>query len=322
MKVKVTNTDTFISKANEVHNSKYNYDKAEFITSKTKTTITCYIHGDFEQTPNNHLSGFGCQECAKISRSTSQAHSTSQFIDKANSVHNGKYTYELVDYKSSSSRVLITCRDHGVFSMSPSNHTNKTRPQGCPTCGALKAGTAKRLKFVEFVDRAHSVHNNSYTYNPDTYDTFHVHTAITCQTHGEFFQTPAHHLGGTGCPQCATYGFNINKPAILYYLKINGGQAYKIGITNRSVNERFSIKDLKSIEVVFSINFQTGKDALYYEQQILKVFCDNRYTGINLLESGNTELFSTDILDSLTNSATISDIQTILDSIHSKAAHD
>lgn len=31
---------------------------------------------------------------------------------------------------------------------------------------------------------------------------------------------PANILKGSGCPSCATYGFDSNKPAILYYIKI------------------------------------------------------------------------------------------------------
>lgn len=53
----------FVSKAILVHGNKYNYSKVEYISSKTKVCIICPIHGDFWQTPNNHLNGCGCTIC-------------------------------------------------------------------------------------------------------------------------------------------------------------------------------------------------------------------------------------------------------------------
>jgi len=57
----------FIQKANAVHPlNKCSYGKIIYINNKTKVTITCLIHGDFEQTPNHHLKGQGCPKCTHI----------------------------------------------------------------------------------------------------------------------------------------------------------------------------------------------------------------------------------------------------------------
>ena len=56
--------EEFITDANNVHHGKYSYDKAIYVNSHTKITITCPIHGDFTQTPTNHLQGKGCPKCA------------------------------------------------------------------------------------------------------------------------------------------------------------------------------------------------------------------------------------------------------------------
>ena len=84
-------------------------------------------------------------------------------------------------------------------------------------------------------------------------------------------------------------------PAFLYYLSINNGEAYKIGITNRTVEARFTITDLSSIEVVETVYFEQGIDAYQLEQNILKKYEKYKYIGKSLLSSGNTELFNTDI---------------------------
>ena len=48
------------------HGLKYNYSKVKYTNSKTKITIICKTHGEFTQTPNDHLSGYGCPICGHI----------------------------------------------------------------------------------------------------------------------------------------------------------------------------------------------------------------------------------------------------------------
>ncbi len=91
-------------------------------------------------------------------------------------------------------------------------------------------------------------------------------------------------------------GFDPSVPAIMYYLKINGGEAYKIGITKRTVNERFLASELKRIEVIKTWDYETGKEARKKELLILREFEYAKYKGDDLLDIGNTELFDRDIL--------------------------
>ena len=53
----------FIEKAKKIHGDKYDYSKVEYINSHTKVCIICPEHGEFWQTPNNHLHGYGCPKC-------------------------------------------------------------------------------------------------------------------------------------------------------------------------------------------------------------------------------------------------------------------
>jgi hypothetical protein len=56
--------NVFINESNEIHNNFYNYDKTIYKNNWTNIIVTCYIHGDFEVTPNNHLSKkSGCPKC-------------------------------------------------------------------------------------------------------------------------------------------------------------------------------------------------------------------------------------------------------------------
>lgn len=61
----VVDTETFIIKANEVHNNKYDYNKTVYTVSKEKVIIVCKNHGDFKQLAGCHIQGNGCPKCAK-----------------------------------------------------------------------------------------------------------------------------------------------------------------------------------------------------------------------------------------------------------------
>lgn len=60
-----SNSKDFIEKAKTIHGDKYNYNKVNYKNNISKVIITCKEHGDFSQTPANHLSGQGCIKCWK-----------------------------------------------------------------------------------------------------------------------------------------------------------------------------------------------------------------------------------------------------------------
>ncbi len=41
--------EQFISRANTIHNSKYNYSKTKYLNSRSKIIIVCPSHGEFKQ---------------------------------------------------------------------------------------------------------------------------------------------------------------------------------------------------------------------------------------------------------------------------------
>lgn len=55
--------EEFIERAIKIHYNKYDYSKVIYKHSQEKIIITCFIHGDFEQTPYSHLQGQGCPKC-------------------------------------------------------------------------------------------------------------------------------------------------------------------------------------------------------------------------------------------------------------------
>ncbi len=58
------NTESFVAKALEVHGNKYIYTKTVYgKNNREKVCIICPEHGEFWQTPHDHLSGGGCSKC-------------------------------------------------------------------------------------------------------------------------------------------------------------------------------------------------------------------------------------------------------------------
>ena len=53
-----------ISAFRDVHGDKYDYSLVEYKNPTTKVKIICPEHGVFEHTPNAHLNGQGCPDCA------------------------------------------------------------------------------------------------------------------------------------------------------------------------------------------------------------------------------------------------------------------
>ena len=217
---------------------------------------------------------------------------TISFISKAIDIHGDCYDYSLVEYVNNATKVVIICPIHGKFEQRPNDHLKGHK---CNKCSI----TSRSKSLHVFLDESLKRHGELYDYSNVIYKQSHTKIKIICRTHGEFLQTPESHLRSEiACPKCSVSGgFKQNKPGILYYLSIDNGTAYKIGITNNSVERRFATSDLDKIKVLKIWEYPIGEDAYNTEQRILKEYKQYKYIGSPLLTSGNTELFSIDVLD-------------------------
>lgn len=122
--------ESFILKANSIHNNKYNYSNSLLINNTSMLEIICPVHGKFNQKASHHLSGHGCRKCAGTFPKT-----TEEFITEANLIHENKYNYSLVNYLQSKNSVPIICKTHGTFYQTPDKHL---QGQGCYKCNLSK----------------------------------------------------------------------------------------------------------------------------------------------------------------------------------------
>lgn len=133
-------TKDFIDKSVTIHGDKYKYTKTIYEVNFLKVIITCSLHGDFTQTPADHLEGKGCSDCGKDASKLKLTSTTSNFIEKASKIHNFLYTYKSTEYTKAVIKVIITCKLHGDFRQTPASHLNGN---GCPTCASLTRGYSK-----------------------------------------------------------------------------------------------------------------------------------------------------------------------------------
>ena len=116
---KKLNNEEFIKNSIKIHGNLYNYDKVKIINCRSKVIIECKIHGDFQQTPDNHINGNhvngtkstgnGCPKCSGRLKSNNI-----EFIEKSNLIHDNLYHYDFVYYINAKTKVDILCNKHGV----------------------------------------------------------------------------------------------------------------------------------------------------------------------------------------------------------------
>jgi very-short-patch-repair endonuclease len=75
-------TEYFVEQARKVHGDKYDYSKVDYVNTHTKVCIICPTHGEFWQTPNNHLNGASCPYCNCGNKSKMESNIRNELEDK------------------------------------------------------------------------------------------------------------------------------------------------------------------------------------------------------------------------------------------------
>lgn len=180
----------FFERSQKVHKGRYDYSKADYKHRDDPVCIICPVHGEFWQKPGYHMAGNGCPKCYGTPKS-----STDEFITKAKEVYGNLYDYSKVVYTGNKNKVCIKCPDHGEWYVTPNNFLRGSR---CPSC----FGTPK-LTNEGFIVKAQAIHGTKYDYSLVDYVSNKINVKIICPIHGEFSQSPASHLKGSGCPSCS-----------------------------------------------------------------------------------------------------------------------
>ena len=137
-------TTEFVELAKTINGDLYDYSKFKYSTESKKSTIICKIHGEFQQSPCQHIKRTqGCPKCGGSFPLT-----TSEFVDRSKLLNGDKFDYSLVDYKNMHVNVKIICGACGkTFSQKPYSHFHAK--SGCPHCSS--SSSEKELEFLSSV---------------------------------------------------------------------------------------------------------------------------------------------------------------------------
>ena len=212
---------------------RYDFSNAKYKGALTPITgIVCYKHGEFQQySAQLRKDGAGCPQCGMDQRKAKTRMNPVEFVARAEEVHPGRFSYERTAYKNMTTKVTVTCPDHGDFKISPIKLIHSA--QGCPECGALRRGVRKdasasaRLAAdtkmastaADYAKRGTAVHDGLYGYDLSNYSGMNGKVRIDCPNHGWVEVHAGHHIYNKhGCPRCMTK--SAPEDAIAAYLAI------------------------------------------------------------------------------------------------------
>lgn len=191
--------EEFIKRCRKVHGNTYDYSKTKYKNKYTKVTITCPIHGDFQQIAESHYAGHGCQKCYTEKIGPRQTWTKEQFLRKAREKFGWKYEYDLSGYKDLQTSIKIIYPEHGEFFQKPYWHL---RSEGCSKCGRIKANKSESDSLEDFLKKAKKAHPTGYSFDKVKYEDFKNKVIVTCNKHGDFKIRRANFIAGQGCPKC------------------------------------------------------------------------------------------------------------------------
>jgi len=192
--------EEFLKRCKNFHGDRFDYSKSNFMHMNKEITITCKEHGDFKQTPEQHLIFKKC--CKQCKRISPRRKTTQKFIEESVKKHGNRYDYSKVDYIGITHKVTIICSVHGEFSQKPGDHING---RGCDKCG----GTYQ-LTTDDFLQRMKNIPHfaeRNYDFSKVVYRSANSKVVVTCPKHGEWQAKPSMLMMGIGCRQCVARVF-------------------------------------------------------------------------------------------------------------------
>lgn len=209
---------------------------------------------------------------------------TEDFILRSKALFGDRFTYDYTTYKTRRDSVVLTCKVHGNFEQSVSSHF---MGRGCDRCGPTHKPTTE-----EWVAKTIDLRGNFYDYSEVIYESNKKKVSILCPEHGRFYQAPDNHRSLQDCPNCASSGFKVNLPAVLYVLGCSENIT-KIGVTNRKTSTRVrqvSVASGMDFKILLELHLTNGRTALNIET-VLKQHLKTQYSNIDKHFDGYTETF-------------------------------
>lgn len=290
----------YMDKVKAVHGDTYDYSKTKYINGREKITVTCKIHGDFEQTPHSHLRS-GCDACARIRKWDKRRIDSKEFKRRFEEKFGREI--EILSYTKFREIAKIRIVDSGdVVELIPQS--------------AIDYSVDGSKIFGNMVTDANSLQYASdekfgwYVVCGD-YDKSRLPVMMLCKIHNMSFEiSPNGHMNSSygGCPSCTSEVLSKkatdrnlraneapDQECHFYHIRLFDGNE-KIGITTKTVEERFKCL---SYELLFC-STSSFSEAVGIERSILEELGDERYkvrTLKNTRFGGWTECFRQGVIE-------------------------
>lgn len=203
------NFEEVVKRANEIHNFEYEYLEDGYVNTASNIKIKCKKHGIFEQSVHIHI--YQESKCPKCQRSKLR-NNIENVLKELNEKHNNKYEYPDFEYTGRHQKIKIICPIHGEFEKNLARHKHG---QGCSKCSNIQMSLTQEEALTKFEE----VHNYRYDYSEVEYVNYLTKVKIKCLIHGEFWQTPQHHISGSGCQSCAKNRVSETEKELFEYIK-------------------------------------------------------------------------------------------------------
>lgn len=192
--------------------------------SHSKAVCRCLIDGcEWSSKVTNLIHGKqGCPRCAG-----NQSLTSSDVISAIAELQHVTFVGWDGEYKNTKSKVIVMCNIDG-FKWSVSVTSLLRSGKGCPQCSNRRRWTAD-----ERIAQINDIDNVTFVCWDGEYTDSHSKALCRCESGHEWLASVTSLLdNGSGCPSCADYGYNPDKPATLYALRSECGKMVKIGISN------------------------------------------------------------------------------------------
>lgn len=114
-----------------------------------------------------------------------------------------KVPYLEKEYKNNKSKITCICQIHGIF-FKVATQLLYNINSNCPFCNIKER---RELYKAKFINKSNSIHEFKYDYSKVDFKSFSYNDKnnkieIICPYHSSFWQWPAIHMLGHGCPKC------------------------------------------------------------------------------------------------------------------------
>jgi very-short-patch-repair endonuclease len=189
--------ERFIKEAQDIWGNTLDFTKVEYKGSSTKVLVICKMHGPWSILPSDLLCGHGCFKCKCENQGKLLRDTTKSFKAKVYKIYGNTFDLSKVNYKYSQIKVIIICRKHGSFSITPNDFLSL---KGCSKCSKHYSPSTN-----EFLEMIPLWYKQKYDLTGVKYKKMHAYVKVRCKVkgHGVWKVTPANILSKhSGCPKC------------------------------------------------------------------------------------------------------------------------